>query len=107
MARAYEMQQKRDKRKQNNDMKDTATSNMSKEDLDRLLGRNAGMQQGVPLNDISFLDIDPRRGRFNPDARGYLEMGYDQINPDSLNRPQMDPKLDAVMKMLNEMKMIG
>lgn len=53
------------------------------------------------------LDIDPRQNRFNPDARGYLEMGYDQINPDSLNRPQTDPKLDAVMKMLNEMKMIG
>ena len=102
MARAYEMRQKRDKRKQDNDMKDTATSNMSKEDLDRLLGRNMGMRQGVPLNDISFLDIDPRENRFNPDARGYLEMGYDQINPDSFNRPQTDPRLDAIMRMFSQ-----
>jgi hypothetical protein len=62
----------------------------------------------VKMRDIfRNLDIDPRENQFNPDARGYLEMGYDQINPDSLNRPQTDPKLDAVMKMLNEMKMIG
>jgi len=33
-------------------------------------------------------DIDPRENRFNPDARGYMEMMYDMIDPADLRRPQ-------------------
>ena len=78
------------------------------------------------------LDIDPRQNRFNPDARGYLEMGYDVMEPlrrspqmpnvgkdmfaspmpqaqngkavpmPNANRPQIDPRLDAIMRMFSQ-----